>query len=175
VIAAPALAALALVTPVAWQGGGEVETQPAAADEAPAPTDPEPPTHTELGTLIEQAVAWLVEHQQPDGSWGTHHTARPIEVLASIPGSQEAFKVATTALVVSALRDCPLAGEQGFRAAERGLDFLIANASAYSPVCCLWPGPRCHRFWPRSPWCRPWPCCRSSSSRWAWTNCPRSR
>jgi hypothetical protein len=129
VIAAPALAALALVTPVAWQGAGEVETQPAAADEAPAPTDPEPPTHTELGTLIEQAVAWLVEHQQPDGSWGTHHTARPIEVLASIPGSQEAFKVATTALVVSALRDCPLAGEQGFRAAERGLDFLIANAA----------------------------------------------
>jgi hypothetical protein len=35
----------------------------------------------------------------------------------------------STALVVSALRDCPLAGEQGFRAAERGLDFLIANAA----------------------------------------------
>jgi len=78
-----------------------------------------------LDEVIATAVTWLVDNQQADGSWGTHHTARPIEVLASIPGSQEAFRVATTALAVSALQASPLAGHAGREAADRGLDYLL--------------------------------------------------
>lgn len=85
------------------------------------------PAQPELSRVIEAAVAWLVANQAPDGSWGSHHSSRPIEVLASPPGSQNAFRIATTALVVSALRDCPLAKEDGFRAAERGLDYLLGH------------------------------------------------
>jgi len=75
--------------------------------------------------VLADAVEWLVENQQPDGSWGTHHSPRPIEVLASVPGSQEAFRVATTGLVVTALQGCPVAGDDGLRAADRGIDYLL--------------------------------------------------
>ncbi len=89
----------------------------AAQEPAAGPVD--------VAAVVRDAARWLVENQQPDGSWGTHHSPRPIEVLASVPGSQEAFRVATTALCVTALQECPLAGEDGFRAAEQGLDYLL--------------------------------------------------
>ncbi|MFT5048839.1 MAG: hypothetical protein ACI8QZ_000226 [Chlamydiales bacterium] len=79
----------------------------------------------EIREVLGRAVTWLVDNQQPDGSWGTHHSPRPIEVLASVPGSQTAFKVATTALTVSALQECAVAGDAGRSAVERGLDFLL--------------------------------------------------
>jgi len=82
---------------------------------------------TDVPAVIDAAVAWLVESQAADGSWGSHHSPRPIEVLASIPGSQEAFRVATTALCVSALQECPRAGEAGAKAVEKAIDWLLAN------------------------------------------------
>ena len=86
---------------------------------------PSPDDAVDVRRAVEDAVRWLVENQQPDGSWGTHHSARPIEVLASFPGSQDAFRVATTALGVTALQDCPLAGDAGRSAADRGIDYLV--------------------------------------------------
>jgi hypothetical protein len=83
----------------------------------------------DLEAVVRDAVRWLVENQAPDGSWGSHHTARPIEVLASVPGSQEAFRVGTTALCVTALQGCPQAGEAGERAAERGVEYLLEHAA----------------------------------------------
>lgn len=70
-------------------------------------------------------VQWLVQHQNPDGSWGSHHSARPIEVLASVPGSLEAFRVATTGLAVCALME---AGHEG-EALERGLAYLVRDGA----------------------------------------------
>ncbi len=46
-------------------------------------------------------------------------------MLASFPGSQDAFRVATTGLVVTGLQECPLAGDDGLAAADRGIDFLL--------------------------------------------------
>jgi hypothetical protein len=93
------------------------------ATPAPDPTRPD----LTVEQLTDEAVRWLVEHQNKDGSWGSHHSPRPIEVLASIPGSQEAFRVATTALCVSALQECPRAGDGGAAAVERATDFLLEN------------------------------------------------
>jgi hypothetical protein len=90
-----------------------------------SPAVEETPAAVDVEEVVRDAVTWLTRNQQPDGSWGTHHSPRPIEVLASVPGSQEAFRVATTALCVTALQECPLAGEEGFRAASRGLDYLL--------------------------------------------------
>jgi len=82
---------------------------------------------------LEEALAtgtrWLLAHQNEDGSFGSHHSPRPIEVLASFPGSQDAFRVATTALGVLALREVGT-GEAGVAAAaERALDFLLEESA----------------------------------------------
>jgi hypothetical protein len=96
---------------------------------AQAATPAADPTRPDLTVeqLVDEAVRWLVENQNRDGSWGSHHSPRPIEVLASVPGSQEAFRVATTALCVSALQECPRAGDSGALAVERATDFLLAH------------------------------------------------
>jgi len=98
---------------------------PQATQDTPAP-DPRRPDLT-VEQLTDEAVAWLVAHQNADGSWGSHHSPRPIEVLASVPGSQEAFRVATTALCVSALQECARAGDAGALAVERATDFLLEH------------------------------------------------
>ena len=107
--AAAALALAGLVLAQERSGGGAFP-EPRAA-EVPLPV------------ALESGVAWLVAHQAADGSFGSHETARPIEVLASVPGSQEAFQVATTALCVIALREAGGAGADA--AAARALDHLV--------------------------------------------------
>jgi hypothetical protein len=115
-----ALAALALAAPA---------QEPASAAPFPAPCSAD----VDPGRAISAAVAWLVEHQAPDGSFGSHHSPRPIEVLASVPGSQQAFRVATTALCALALEDAaPSVGEAraGIDAAvARAVDFLLPDAA----------------------------------------------
>ncbi len=80
-----------------------------------------------VGEAVQGAVAWLVANQNADGSWGSHASSRPYEVLASIPGSQEAFRVATSALCVMALRDAGSKRPEVASAIEKGLDFLLAD------------------------------------------------
>jgi hypothetical protein len=84
-----------------------------------------PRAPVDVGRVVDEAVAWMVAHQNADGSWGSHESPRPIEVLASVPGSHEAFRVATTALGVMALRDS--GRPEGAPAAERGLAYLLEH------------------------------------------------
>ena len=65
---------------------------------------------------IAEGVAFLVASQKPDGSWGSGRETTDFDILASVPGSLDAFRVAATALCVMALRE---AGER--RASDRGL------------------------------------------------------
>ncbi|MEQ8766549.1 MAG: prenyltransferase/squalene oxidase repeat-containing protein [Planctomycetota bacterium] len=109
---------------IAWMLGsgllGLVLLGSPAVDEAP-----EPVSATELESAVRGAVHWLVENQHDDGGWGSHHSPRPIEVLCDVPGSHNAFRVATSGLCVSALLDSPLEGEAARKAASRGVDYLI--------------------------------------------------
>ena len=98
----------------------------------PTPTPTPPPAWPRaepvpVKVAVDGAVSWLVENQNKDGSWGTHESPRPVEVLASIPGSQEAFRVATTALCAMALRDCEQKTPPVQAAVESALDFLLQD------------------------------------------------
>jgi len=76
---------------------------------------------------LEHGTRWLLENQLKSGAWGSHHSPRPNEVLASAPGSQDAFRVATTGLVLCALLDSPFGGEPKQVALERGLSHLLEH------------------------------------------------
>lgn len=70
-------------------------------------------------------VAWLVENQNADGTWGGHQSPRPIEVLCGVPEGHKAFRVATTSLCVMALMETPLQDDTTRQAVDRGIDALL--------------------------------------------------
>lgn len=97
--------------------------------QAAQPLRPQTPAASieRLDADLHAAVQWLVKAQNADGSWGSHHSPRPIEVLCNVPGSHEAFRVATSALCVMALRDSVPSGGTGARA-KTGVDGRAAAA-----------------------------------------------
>jgi hypothetical protein len=74
-----------------------------------------------LQDAIDEGVDYLVRTQSADGSWGQGRDTTDHDVMASVPGSHDAFRVGTTALCVRALRE---AGEH--QASKRGLEYLAA-------------------------------------------------
>ncbi len=96
---------------------------------APPPEEATPPGEEVRPRPIDRAilegVRLLVRLQNRDGSWGTGRETTDFDVMASVPGSHDAFRVATTALCVMALRE---AGEKD--ASGRGLGYLAAYDGA---------------------------------------------
>jgi hypothetical protein len=82
---------------------------------------PPPDPGRAVDVAVERGVRWLVDAQNPDGSWGTGRGTTGFDVMASPPGSHDAFRVGSTALAVMALRE---GGER--TASERGLGYLAA-------------------------------------------------
>ena len=74
---------------------------------------------------IAKGVAFLIQSQNPDGSWGTGLETRGTEVYSMVPGSHDAFRIGTTALCVMALRE---AGEK--KAHAKGVEFLVSCQEA---------------------------------------------
>ncbi|MBX3355103.1 MAG: hypothetical protein KF724_05330 [Phycisphaeraceae bacterium] len=97
-------------------------SEPAALTGAGAPLRP-------IRTLADaraDGVRWLIENQNPDGSFGTFASARPVEIYLDNLSSHRAFHVATSALatwsLVEPARDDPKAAA----ALDRALDWIIA-------------------------------------------------
>lgn len=86
---------------------------------------------------IARGVKFLVETQNPDGSWGTGLETRGLEVYSMVPGTHDAMRVATTALCVMALRE---AGERAAHA--RGVAYLTSSGEARRDM-----GPLLYNIW----------------------------
>jgi hypothetical protein len=104
--------------------------QVAAKDTAAAKPDD---LRATVVAAIDGGRDFLVSHQNQDGSFGTFHTARVNEVTADVPGSLEAFSVATSALCVMALDQCARPTKEASAAASRGVDFLLAHKRVKRP------------------------------------------
>ena len=78
-----------------------------------------------LPEAIAEGVAFLKATQNRNGSWGRGSETRGLELYSMVPGSHDAFRVATTALCVMALRDC---GEK--EAHARGLEYLVSSGES---------------------------------------------
>lgn len=71
-------------------------------------------------------VRWLVENQQPDGSFGHFHSARPYEIYLDNISSHRAFHVATSALCTWALVEPARSDPRAAAALDRALDWILA-------------------------------------------------
>ncbi len=99
------------------------EARPA---EAPPDLHPKPAESVPAETLeasIRRGVAFLVSHQNKDGSWGSP-SLTGVAIIAGI-GSHHAFGVAVTSLSVSALIELDDESEAVRRAIERGESYLL--------------------------------------------------
>ncbi len=115
--AAPALAAALLLAPLA------------RAQEAP-PAPPSNPAATTPAQAHARGVAFLVAHQNDDGSWGSAHSRRTGEIYLGTVASLRAFGQATTALCALALQR-PARYDPAARAAlDRAVEHLLATPPA---------------------------------------------
>jgi hypothetical protein len=126
---ARSLLALMLAAVVAVVAQAPAQDAPAAEGAAPNLAVEVPPAaQVPVAQAIEEAVRFLVEHQNKDGSWGQYTTSRPWEIMADVPGSHHAFKAATTALCWMGLRDQQARTPESDEASARALGWLVENA-----------------------------------------------
>ncbi len=76
---------------------------PAAAPAAEKARNLKPLSAEQIDKSIQRGIAFLVKSQNKDGSWGSATKTKDLNIMASIPGSHQAFRAACTALAVSAL------------------------------------------------------------------------
>ena len=57
----------------------------------------------EITEAIRRGVKFLLEDQNPNGSWGSPTRTKGLNIYAPVPGAHHAFRAGTTALAISAL------------------------------------------------------------------------
>jgi hypothetical protein len=93
----------------------------------PRPGPPEPVSAGEFSAAIKRGVTFLLKSQNQDGSWGTPEKTKALNIMASPPGSHNAFRLATTALAVSALIEIGGNSDEVRKSIERGEEHLMEN------------------------------------------------
>ncbi|MBI1373773.1 MAG: hypothetical protein GC159_13700 [Phycisphaera sp.] len=84
------------------------------------------PKAWELHESIQRGVAFLLESQNADGSWGSATHTKDLNIYAPVPGAHHAFRAATTALCVSALIEVGVDDDpRAVAAIERGEAWLL--------------------------------------------------
>ena len=126
--------ALCLLALALWPVAVRGQDPKAEAPKAPAspPTEPvkeQVRARASIAEAVADGVGFLVKTQNPDGSWGTGTETRGTEVYSMVPGSHDAFRVATTALCVMALREAGI-DKPAKDAHDRGLEYLITYGQA---------------------------------------------
>jgi hypothetical protein len=105
----------------------------ARKDVAPAPQVSEgAATRKEILESIERGLAFLLEDQNPDGSWGGPRGKTMTDLFANA-ATHDAWTVGTTGLVCCALLELG-ESEAALAALERGLDFLYEQRDVKRPA-----------------------------------------
>src|SRR5690349_15631959 len=87
---------------------GSIATARAEAPESLATDAPKleavaPPSDEELNAALDRGIGFLLDHQNPDGSWGSARRTKDLNIYAPVPGSHQAFRAAVTSLCISSL------------------------------------------------------------------------
>lgn len=82
------------------------DDEPAAANRAKSPPKPAPVAARdprEIEAAIDRGIAFLLEDQNKDGSWGSAERTKGLNIYAPVPGAHHAFRAAVTSLCISAM------------------------------------------------------------------------
>ena len=113
----------AVTSPSAQQPAQSVES--AVADEVPRPRPVTPPAPDAIEAAIRRGVDFLLQVQNRDGSWGSAHRTKDLNIYAPVPGAHHGFRAAVTALCVSALIESGDGRPEVQAAIDRGEAWLL--------------------------------------------------
>ena len=82
-----------------------------------------------LKDAISDGSQFLLQNQNEDGSWGTAQQTKGLNIYAPIPGAHRAFRLACTALSITALLDVQKDNSTFHDTITRGKEYLIENLS----------------------------------------------
>lgn len=93
--------ALLVVVPALLVGTTAQAQQP--VDFAPELEPIDSPSLTTINDSIDRGIAFLLESQKENGSWGSATRTKGLNIYAPIPGAHHGFKTAVTAMVIASL------------------------------------------------------------------------
>ena len=76
-------------------------------------------------SAIDKGCDFLLKNQNPNGSWGSATKTKGLNIYAPIPGSHRAFRMAVSALSISALLKTKSTSEQFKACLSKGTNFLL--------------------------------------------------
>ena len=82
----------------------EVEESKTSRDASKVAEPKPPPTPQAVDDAIERGVAFLLAVQNKNGSWGSAHNTKDLNIYAPVPGAHHAFRTAVSAMCLSAHR-----------------------------------------------------------------------
>lgn len=101
------------------------EKRPAAAPATPR-VKPIPAADPELlEASIKRGLDFLVDYQNPDGSWGNPTRTKGLNIYAPVPGAHHAFRTATTAMCIMALIESGSETPEVKQSLERAEQWLL--------------------------------------------------
>ena len=101
-----------------------VHPYPLAA-QGPKPEPVPPVENAAVNAAIDRGIAFLVKRQNSDGSWGSAHNTKGLNIYAPVPGAHHAFRAATTSLCISALIESGTRDAAAISELERGEAWLM--------------------------------------------------
>ena len=106
--------------------GGDADNDYSFADPPTLPTvDAVSPG--EINDAIAGGIKFLLNDQNPNGSWGSATRTKGLNIYAPVPGAHDAFRTATTALSLCALLESGDTSEAVVSATNRAEEWLLTN------------------------------------------------
>ena len=83
-----------------------------------------------IGNAISDGSKFILSNQNPDGSWGTPQQTKGLHIYAPIPGAHRAFRLALTALSLSALLEVQKDNPDYQETITQGKEYLVENLTS---------------------------------------------
>ncbi len=80
---------------------------------------------TEIQRSLDRGCTFLLKNQNPDGSWGSARQTKGLNIFAPVPGSHRAFRLAVTALSLSALLEIKDSDKNYSKCIKRAENYLL--------------------------------------------------
>jgi hypothetical protein len=96
-------------------------------DKVPKAEPIDPISDATIQESIDRGVAFLLESQNKDGSWGSATRTKGLNIYAPIPGAHHGFRAAVTSMCVSALIETGGDREEVNAAIDQGEAWLFEN------------------------------------------------